>query len=406
MSFSDADPSGRLRPSLLTTPRDANADNAAELRRPLSGFGGVPLRAIPTWDDGSLPAADGAQPDQGLVSGGRRRSSGGGHPDGDHLRRPCGRGDHAGPFFDIDVPAGGYAWWYVDGVSDDGKRAVSVIGFIGSVFSPWYHWSGRHTPANHCCINVATYGPGGRFAMTDRGTSALKTSPHQFTVGPSSMTWTGSELVIDINEISSLPLISRMRGQITVTPTAITDVELPLTADGAHVWRPFAPVSRIHVDLEAKGWQFKGHGYFDSNFGTRSLETDFSYWTWGRYPTRDGATCFYDATRRDGSTLEAAVAFAENGSAKHVAAPPRTRFRRTLWALYRETRADAGFVPRQTHAMLDAPFYSRAVVETQINGEKTEGVHEALDLNRYGNPLLKPMLAVRVPRRRKWRFKS
>jgi carotenoid 1,2-hydratase len=31
-------------------------------------------------------------------------------------------------------------------------------------------------------------------------------------------------------------------------------------------------------------------------------------------------------------------------------------------------------------------------------------VHEALDLNRFANPLLKPMLAVRVPRRRDWSF--
>jgi len=31
-------------------------------------------------------------------------------------------------------------------------------------------------------------------------------------------------------------------------------------------------------------------------------------------------------------------------------------------------------------------------------------VHEALDLNRFSNPLLKPMLALRVPRRRSWRF--
>ncbi|NNE53393.1 MAG: carotenoid 1,2-hydratase, partial [Sulfitobacter sp.] len=79
-------------------------------------------------------------------------------------------------------------------------------------------------------------------------------------------------------------------------------------------------------------------------------------------------------------------------------------FKRTLWALRRETRSDPGFIPRQTKAMLDAPFYSRSVVETQINGERTQGVHEALDLNRYAHPLLKPMLAVRVPRRARWRF--
>ena len=240
--------------------------------------------------------------------------------------------------------------------------------------------------------------------MTDRGTSALQTTGNTFTVGPSSLHWDGDKLTIDVNEISSLPLVSRMRGRITIRPSALTEVELPLTSDGAHVWRPFAPVSRIRVDLEAPGWQFDGHGYFDANFGTRPLESDFTYWTWGRYPTSAGATCFYDATRCDGSQLEAAVAFSATGAARHVAAPPRTNFRRTLWALHRETRADAGTTPRQTKAMLDAPFYSRAVVETRIGGERTQGVHEALDLKRYANPLLKPMLAVRVPRRRKWQF--
>ena len=389
-------------PDLRSGAATADADDATPLRGAVSGKHGVALWAQSARDDGSVPAPDSAQQDEGSVSGGRRRTSGGGGADGDTLRRPRGRGDHDGPCFDIRPPAGGYAWWYIDGVSDDGTRAISIIGFIGSVFSPWYHWSGRGDPANNCCMNVATYGRGGRFAMTDRGRGALKTTADTFTVGPSSMQWNGQEVVIDIDEVSSLPLISRMRGRVTLTPSAITNVELPLTTDGAHIWRPFAPVSRIKVDLEATGWQFDGHGYFDANFGARPLEHDFSYWTWGRYPTSDGATCFYDAERRDGTTLEAAVAFDAQGQARHISAPARTPFKRTLWALRRETRADAGTTPRQIKAMLDAPFYSRSVVETHINGERTQGVHEALDLNRYANPLLKPMLAVRVPRRPCW----
>ena len=54
--------------------------------------------------------------------------------------------------------------------------------------------------------------------------------------------------------------------------------------------------------------------------------------------------------------------------------------------------------------MLEAPFYSRAAVRTKIDGEETTGVYEALDLNRFRSPLLKPMLAVRVPRRPGWVF--
>ncbi|MEP2639928.1 carotenoid 1,2-hydratase [Roseobacter sp.] len=281
---------------------------------------------------------------------------------------------------------------------------MSVIGFIGSVFSPWYKWSGRRNPQNHVCINVATYGPGGRFTMTDRGASALRQTGSRLQVGPSMMRWAGDQLVIDIDEMSGPPLINRLCGQIRVTPAALTQVELPLTDDGAHIWRPFAPRARIEVDIDRPGWTWQGEGYFDANFGTRALEDDFSYWTWGRFPTRTGATCFYDATRLDGSELAAGFRFDDTGGAEPISLPPKASMRRSLWAVKRETRADPGFQPRQTLAMLDAPFYTRAAVETQLGGERVTGVHEALDLRRFRNPLLKPMLAVRVPRRRDWRF--
>ncbi len=296
----------------------------------------------------------------------------------------------------------GYAWWYVDGVSDCGTKAVSVIGFIGSVFSPWYAWSGRAEPQNHCCLNVATYGPGGRFTMTDRGRDALSQSADEIKIGPSSMRWTGSELIIEIDERAALPQFGPVRGRITLTPTAVTDVELPLAADDSHIWRPFAPVARIKVDLEAKGWQWDGHGYFDANFGTRALEADFDYWTWARFPSADGATCFYDAERRDGSTLSAAIGFDAEGRARMLDAPAPRPMKRSAWMLRREGRADPGQTARQVQAMLDAPFYARSGVETVINGETMRGVHEALDLRRFASPLLKPMLAVRVPRRARW----
>jgi len=281
-----------------------------------------------------------------------------------------------------------------------------VIGFIGSVFSPWYAWSGRRDPANPCCIIVATYGRGGRFTMTDRGRGALRTTGDERRVGPSAMRWERDRLVIEIDEVSGPPVISRVRGTITVIPEAVTQVELPLTPDGVHVWRLFAPKARVEVRLEKDGWQWDGHGYFDSNFGTRALEADFRFWTWPRYPTRDGALCFYDATRMDGSELTAAVAFDDHGTARMVEAPGAVRFRRSAWGVRRETRADPGVMPKQAMAMLDAPFYTSAAVTTRVNGEEVTGVHEALDLTRFRSPLLKPMLAVRVPRRAGWSWRD
>ena len=290
----------------------------------------------------------------------------------------------------------------MDGLSEDGSKAISIIGFIGSVFSPWYRWSERKSPENHCCINVALYGKGARWTMTDRGASALRQSEDCLTVGPSSMHWDGDKLVVHINEIST-PHCNRIEGTVTIRPSGVTNVELPLTQDGAHIWRPFAPTSHIEVDLKRPGWTWNGHGYFDANFGTRSLEEDFSYWTWARLPLQQGTACLYDASRRDGSSLAVGYSFSEDGEARAIEMPPKAPMRRSLWALRRETRSDAGFRPKQVKHMLDAPFYNRAAIVTKINGEESVGVHEALDLNRFRSPFLKPMLAVRVPRRRNWK---
>lgn len=80
--------------------------------------------------------------------------------------------------------------------------------------------------------------------------------------------------------------------------------------------------------------------------------------------------------------------------------------RRSLWQVKRATRGDEEAKPRQVMNMLDAPFYSRSMVETRLGGESAVGVHEALDLKRFANPWLKPMIAVRVPRKSRWTFED
>lgn len=241
--------------------------------------------------------------------------------------------------------------------------------------------------------------------MTDRGRTALGQTEHCLTIGPSSVRWDDTEkcLRIDINEISSLPLISRIKGTVILRPKGITNVELPLTAEGTHIWRPFAPTADIEVDLDMPGWTWSGHGYFDANFGTRALEQDFNYWTWGRFPVAGGSKCFYDLELRDGSHEQHALHFDTHGQGHNIETPPKpTKFSRSLWAVARNTRCDQGKQPRQIKSLLDAPFYSRAMVETTLLGETTTGVFEALDLHRFRNPVILAMLAVRVPRRASW----
>ncbi|MBD3765665.1 MAG: carotenoid 1,2-hydratase [Rhodobacterales bacterium] len=277
-----------------------------------------------------------------------------------------------------------------------------MIGFVGSVFSPWYAWSGRGDPTNHCCLNVVTSGlRHGRFSMTDRGRGALRQSADTLQVGPSRMHWTGSELVVEVNDWGAPPAVTPVRGRLILTPRALTGEQCRLTPDGSHLWWPIAPVAHIRVEL-SPGPVWEGHGYWDANFGIRPLEEDFRFWTWGRYPAGDRTYCFYDAIRRDGSTLALALAAGADGSLRPVTAPPLTPLPRSGWALRRETRADPGHRPRMGLSLLQAPFYSRALVQARIEKQDCLGMHEALDLDRYRQPWLKPMLALRVPRRARW----
>ncbi len=237
--------------------------------------------------------------------------------------------------------------------------------------------------------------------MTDRGQSALTQSADALRVGPSRIAWQGGTLVIDINEISALPRVGRVQGQIRLTPSAVTEVEARLTPNNAHIWRPFAPIGRIEVDI-SPGHKWSGHGYFDANFGAAPLEADFSHWTWGRYPRKAGASVYYDAQRRDGTRLELGLNFDAAGRALHVTPPPLAPLPRTAWGIARATRGDAGTTARQRMALLEAPFYARTIVDTTLDGERVTGMHETLDLRRYDNKLIQAMVACRVPRRANW----
>jgi carotenoid 1,2-hydratase len=150
----------------------------------------------------------------------------------------------AGPRFDVSVGPGGYAWWYIDATSADGQYGLTIIAFIGSVFSPYYKFSGRGDPENHCAINVAFNGPrGGAWAMTERGRKAMARGRDHFAVGPSAMHWGGDTLVIDIAEISA-PLPYKVRGQVRVRPEMLGNTAFMLDPAGKHRWHPVAPPAR------------------------------------------------------------------------------------------------------------------------------------------------------------------
>ncbi len=296
---------------------------------------------------------------------------------------------------------GGYAWWYVDGLSHDGRQAITLIAFLGSVFSPYYalaRWRGRGDPLHHCALNVAVYGERrNRWALTERGRHRLSREAASLTIGPSSLTWDGTTLTIRIDEIGA-PLPRRIRGVVRLRPAALTTRAYTLDAQGAHRWWPIAPCSTIEVALEQPDMRWTGPAYLDMNAGDGPLEDSFSHWTWSRAAQPEGTEVFYDIEGADEQSRSLGLHFDRAGGAHEIEAPPPASLPSTLWRVPRTTRADAGHRPCVLRTFEDAPFYARSLIASRCMGSPVTAIHESLSLDRFKRPWVRAVLPFRMPR--------
>ncbi len=288
-------------------------------------------------------------------------------------------------------------------MSDDGTQGLTLIAFVGSVFSPYYAWArrkGTANPENHCALNVALYGTrSARWSMTERGAGALAREASHLGIGPSALEWNGDGLHLSIDEVCA-PLPRRVRGRVRLIPSAVGTRSFPLDAAGRHLWTPFAPCARVEVTLSDPSLEWSGVAYFDSNCGDEPLENAFREWTWSRAALRDGTMVLYDVTPRAGVTPPAlALRFAADAVAHAVEPPPPVALPATRWRIARRTRADRGHGARVVETLEDAPFYSRSLLDTRLLGGSAPAIHESLDLDRFNSRWVQCLLPFRMPRR-------
>jgi carotenoid 1,2-hydratase len=300
-------------------------------------------------------------------------------------------------------PRDGYAWWYVDAFSDDHRHALTLIAFVGSVFSPYYALArarGAGEPANHCALNVALYGPAARWAMTERGAGALRQDPRSLHIGPSRLDWDGRTLTVDFDELA-VPVPRRLRGRVRLQPLGVDRAVYALDAHARHRWGPLAARARVEVVLEQPKLRWQGHAYFDSNDGDAPLEQDFAGWHWSRCALADGRTAlFYDVRPRRGPPRSLALGTAADGLG--AIAPlgcrrlPTTRW----WRIGREACADPERPLTVGATLEDTPFYARSLLHGSVHGQPATIVHESLSLDRFSRPWVRALLPFRMPRRR------
>ena len=301
------------------------------------------------------------------------------------------------------MASGAYLWWYVDAISDDGRHALTLIAFVGSVFSPYYAWAQARNPAteaeNHCAINVALYGDAGRrWTMTERSKASLRRSADELAIGPSRLHWDGSSLLIELDEIG-VPIPQRVRGRIRVWPQGLSSFSTALDDGGRHRWGPIAPCARIEVDLDKPGAKWAGQAYLDSNEGDEPIDRPFTEWDWSRAAMKDGSTAvIYDVRQKTGADRVIARRFTPDGASEDFAPPPRQALPRTAWRIHRTMRTDPYEPAVVEQTLEDTPFYVRSVLQSGLLGERVTSVHETLNLPRVVARSTRLMLPWRMPR--------
>ncbi|MEL7023123.1 MAG: carotenoid 1,2-hydratase [Pseudomonadota bacterium] len=306
-------------------------------------------------------------------------------------------------YFDSEVPLDGYRWWYCDVVSDDHQYCLVVIGFIGSVFSPYYAAARRRgttDPTQHCSINAILYGPRKKsWAMTERGHRHLHIDQQGLTVGPSSMRWDNDSLVLSIDERCN-PWPSRWRGEVRLTPTVTTAKPFQLHSNARHSWWPYAPVTSASVALESPNLQFTGSGYIDTNFGSEPLERAFRGWHWTRRESapHDGKTpaITYHTIELDGQERDLTLALTDDGLTE-ATTPGSMSVSPGLWRVKRQLRSAHPI--ETTRTLEDTPFYVRSLLTASERETPYRLMHESLDLKRFSSRWVQTLLPFRMPRR-------
>lgn len=304
------------------------------------------------------------------------------------------------PDFSIPVATGGYAWWYLDALSDDGRHGLTVIAFVGSVFSPYYAWARRRPgagadPECHVAINVAVYRPRGkRWAMTERGVGALERSRDTLRVGDSVWQWQQDGLTLELREMG-VPWPQPIVGRVRLEPLWLETGSFDLEPGGAHRWQPFAPRARVSVELQRPALRWSGDGYLDGNVGDEALADAFEGWHWSRLAGPAHTGIIYDLVPRRGDPWSMSLQASERHGLETVSSGARTDLPATLWGVRR--RAPAGATLLRT--LEDTPFYARSEIAGRVAGEPARGVHETLNAARLRTVWVNALLPFRMPRR-------
>lgn len=335
----------------------------------------------------------------------------------------------------LDSP-GGFTWFYVDLVDDQG-RGATVIWSWGLPFLPGYVQAARvgrpQLPIDRPSVNVVVYGDGReRFYLL----SELPVEDCEW--GADGRSWRLGDCVFEWTDTGAegpgaaptrtlhaeldlaLPTGGRVTGQLRLSGRLRRDcpngVSPPNSAGpagpaGDHLWTPMLAATWGSLDLRTPGGQLRvqGRAYHDRNSAGRPLNAlGIERWWWGRVALPGRDLIFYRLipSQPGARPRDLIVDVGADGSCRvrEDAQIAVGRQRRSTWGLRWPTSAtfpDPDGVPVhvEVSALLDnGPFYQRYLLKGRCGADEAYGVGENVVPDRVDTDLLRPLVRMRVHR--------
>jgi len=278
-----------------------------------------------------------------------------------------------------------------------------VIALLGNVFSPYYaarRRQGSAEPLDHCAMNVAYYGPGGRlWALTEHDRGSVERTGSRLRIAESVVeAEDDGGLTFHLCERTS-PFAKSLRGTVRVEPGVVGGDGFALDDAGRHRWTPLRLNARATVRLEhphRTAWT--GRAYVDTNDGDEPLERGFRSWDWSRTSGSDLTHVVYDVTRADGSTSRVRRTFRQDGTHVPLLGVEAFEVGKTRWGVGRRVPSDVGTKPTVSRSLEDTPFYARTLSTARVGGQQVHLVHETVDLQRFERPWVQFLIPFRMRR--------
>ncbi len=329
---------------------------------------------------------------------------------------------------------GGFTWFYVDLVDDQGQ-AATLIWSWGLPFLPGYASAARagraELPLDRPSVNLVLYSNGQeRFYLLSELPAEAATwgaDGRSWQLGGCRFTWVdeaaadGGAPTRALEAQLDLPLPTGgraqgrlwLRGPLRRDPAHATGAATTAAEDPrcTHKWTPMVAAGAGGLDLRWPGGEatLRGRAYHDRNSAEQPLHAlGIQSWWWGRLALPGRELIFYQLlpAAPGARPRDLVVEITDQGATRvqEDAGLQVQQLQRSLWGLSWPRAAhfpdpDGARVEVRVEAVLDdGPFYQRYLLHGRCGDQTGRGIGENVVPDRVDTDLLRPLVSMRVHR--------